>query len=422
LIIEEVKIMNMKLLFKTSILLVTILLFFIGISNLNAAEKLQIIQNTGGIKNFAEKDGYVEKSIIASDLENGEVTIQLLVSNGRKTEIIFILDDSTEIEAIPNLKSTLISELKTFATSLHGYSNLKTGVSFMHPYGTTTTPAINGGVMHELSETLADTTYALDTYLSTTGSDGQDFIEVLTAANNSFSETAENKLIVLLTSGIDSTHTAEYKSAIQQVETTADIVTIVVENSQPYIEEVFGTEATPTATIHYTATAADLNTKLTALSTYIAGLLPNNKYNILVEDFFTDNIINNFDIEYVGNPSKGTVGTFNTTDKKFSWTIGDLTNNSDATFAYKLKLKAGYDTSIEDIVLNTNDKAVITYKDIADANQTISYDINPTIKIVSTLINPKTGLYDYFIPAALIFCISVLTISIIKRKEVFINI
>ena len=317
-----------KSLFKVFILLVCIFSFFIGVLKVNAANLLEIVQNSGGIKNFGSNDGYVEKSITASDLEKGEITIKLLINNSRSTEIMFVLDNSTEIAAMSGLKNSINSSSKTLVTSLHNNSNLKTGVIQMHPYGDTTTAATNGGLISSLNEDDSVTNAGLDTYSSTAAADGQDFIEVLTAASNAFSEDTENKIIILITTGIDQTHVTEYKNALTENGNGATIISIVIDNNESYIGELFGTESNPTTGKYYNISSSNLNTTLNNLvNTYIETLLPKDKENMIVEDLFTDNILNNFTITYLGDPTLGAVGAFNTENKKFTGSIGNLVNN-----------------------------------------------------------------------------------------------
>lgn len=415
--------MKGKSLIKAFILIACIFSFFVGVLKVSAADKFEIVQDTGGKKVFGENDGYVEKSIIAQDLENGEITIGILVNNSRSTEIMFVLDNSTQIEGADDLKTLINSSLKTLVANLHDNGNLKTGVMHMHPYGDTTTPATNGGVISALNADETATNTGLDTYLSTAGADGQDFIEVLTAANSAFDEDTENKIIVLITTGIDGTHVTEYKDALTEIGTEAKIVSIVVDNTNIEIEGVFGTEEDPNTVIYYNTESENLDATInTLIRVYIESLLPSDKEDMSIQDLFTKNIIDNFTIEYVGAPTAGTVGEFDDENGLFTWTVGDLENNSSALFTYKLTLNDNYDTSLEDIILNTNESLNISYTDSASEPINVIYDVNPTIRILTSLVNPKTGLYDYFIPASLIFCISVLTISIVKRREVFVNI
>lgn len=397
--------------------------FLFCIASVNAAsDRIEIVSTTGGIVNLGENGGRITKTIVSSDTEKGELTVEVKVSNAALTDIFFIIDNSTEIESLGTLKSTIINATKTLTGNLHdNLNNIKTGLLVVHPYGTTTTSAINGGLLSELSDDKNDTIDALDNLNSTSTEDGQDFIEVLNKANDSFSINSENKIIVLIISGIDSTNIETYKEELENIGDDTQIITIVVDNEEAYIENMFGTEETPTTGILYNIDETDVSDTLsTNVNSDILNLLPKNKYNSVLEDIFPESIYENFSIEYVGSPSQGVAGDLNDVEKKFSWSIGNLTNNSIATLRYKLTLNDVIPSNIQDILLNINENITFEYTDDIPSNYNNTYQCSPIIKILIT--NPKTGLYDYFIPSTIFFSISVLIISIIKRRELFLQI
>ncbi len=400
-----------------------ILTFFICIVTVNAAsDRIEIISAAGGIVNLGENGGQITKTIVASDTEKGEITIEVKISNARLTEIIFVIDNSTEMEALETVKSTIINSTKTMVTNLHtNLNNIKTGLFAVHPYGTTPTTPTNGGLLSEISADETDTLDALDDLGTASGENGQDFVAVMNAANDSFSEEAENKVIVLITSGIDSTNIETYKDVLTDIGNDAEIITLVVENDEVYVEEMFGTEVSPTTGILYDIDEADINDTLTADAySDLIDLLPDDKFGVLLEDVFPDSIFENFTIEYVGSPSHGTVEELNETDKSFTWNVGNLEDNKIATFRYKLTLNDQVPASIKDILLNINESIYFEYSDSESNDYNDTYQCSPIIKILIS--NPKTGLYDLFIPATIFFSISVLLIAIIKRKEIFLQI
>ena len=72
---------------KISIILISIILILGICSNVNADElktSLDIIQNASETKYLENDQGYVSKSIVDSNAETGEVTIELKLNNTKK--------------------------------------------------------------------------------------------------------------------------------------------------------------------------------------------------------------------------------------------------------------------------------------------------------------------------------------------------
>lgn len=407
---------------KINALFSVLITFVLCIMTVNAAsDKLQIVASSGEVVNLGEAGGIITKSIVAEDLENGIITIEAKIKNSKSTEIFFVVDNSTEFGGLENVKTNVITAAKALVGNIHdNLANIKTGLLVMHPNGLTPTEAENGGLISALSADKTTTLAAFDTLTTETPvENGQDFLEVLETAGESFNETAENKIIVLVLAGVNGAGVASYKTAMLDMANNENVtfITVLIENSEAYKATMFGTEETPTTGFfHDIDTDAIATTFSTNVNANILSTLPTDKFNVLFEDLFPEIIVDNFTIEYVGSPSKGAVGDFNREARKFSWSVGDLEGNIDATFQYRLKLNSTVPASAVDKAINTNTGINFSY---TGASAQL-YECSPTIKILIT--NPKTGVYDYFIPAALIFCISVLTISIIKRRDMFIPI
>lgn len=395
--------------------------FVICIMTVNAAsDKLQVVASSGGIVDLGTPGGSLTKNIVAEDLENGEITIEAKIKNSKTTEIFFIVDNSTEFVALTDVKTNVITAAKTLVGNIHdNLANIKTGLLAVHPYGLTPTTAEDGGLLSALSADKTATLAAFDTLSATSPvENGQDFLEVLETANEGFSDTVENKIIVLVLSGVNGTGVAGYKTEmLDMASNEVTFITVLIENSEAYKATMFGTEETPTTGFfHDIDTDAIATTFSTNVNANILSTLPTDKFNVLFEDLFPEIIVDNFTIEYVGSPSKGAVGDFNREARKFSWSVGDLEGNIDATFQYRLKLNSTVPASAVDKAINTNEGINFSYT----GSEAQLYECSPIIKILIS--NPKTGVYDYFIPAALIFCISVLTISIVKRRDMFLPI
>lgn len=396
--------------------------FVICIMTVNAAsDKLQVVASSGGLVSLGEAGGSLTKNIIAEDLENGEITIEAKIKNSKATEVFFIIDNSTEFVALSDVKVNVNTAAKTLVGNIHdNLKNIKTGLLAAHPYGLIPVAAEDGGLLSALSTDKTTTLAAFDTLAAQSPvENGQDFLEVLETASDGFSDTVENKVIVLVLSGVNGAGVAGYKTEMLDMANNENVtfITVLIENEETYKETMFGTEETPTTGFFHDVLTGDIATTFsTNVNANIISTLPSDKFNVLFEDIFPQVVVNNFAVEYIGSPSKGIVGEFNTEAKKFSWTVGDLTGNTDATFQYKLKLNSTVPASEVDKSINTNEGINFSFT----GAETQLYECSPIIKIL--IANPKTGVYDYFIPAALIFCISVLAISIIKRRDMFLPI
>ena len=103
--------------------------------------------------------------------------------------------------------------------------------------------------------------------------------------------------------------------------------------------------------------------------------------NITITDYFPQEIIDNFDFEYVASPNIGTVSqAIDTTNNSITWNIELLNAGETASLSYKLTLKDDYDKDIIDQILPTNTNVDIT----ADNNGNElneSSNVSPTIRV-----------------------------------------
>ena len=110
-------------------------------------------------------------------------------------------------------------------------------------------------------------------------------------------------------------------------------------------------------------------------------LIDNSISNITITDYFPQEIIDNFDFEYVASPNIGTVSqAIDTTNNSITWNIELLNAGETASLSYKLTLKDDYDKDIIDQILPTNTNVDIT----ADNNGNElneSSNVSPTIRV-----------------------------------------
>ena len=107
---------------------------------------------------------------------------------------------------------------------------------------------------------------------------------------------------------------------------------------------------------------------------------PINKIKIV--DYFPEEIIENFDFAYVGNPSVGKVTEgIDPENKTIEWDIDTLKGDEVATLQYKLKIKDMKNEELLDKVISTNEKVVLTYQDIGAQEYTVELTSSPKISL-----------------------------------------
>ena len=165
------------------------------------------------------------------------------------------------------------------------------------------------------------------------------------------------------------------------------------------IESVFGTTEKPTIGKFYYVTDDKIETTIT--NDIYKDLLPVSKSftNLKVTDYFTKEIVENFDFSYVKNPNIGTISDkIDTKTNSILWTIPELKSGETAIVQYKLKLKTNYSEDIINKVLNTNTKLDLSYTDSDNKTNTKSSDVTPKVKLTEQLptVLPKAGSTIFF--------------------------
>ena len=172
-------------------------------------------------------------------------------------------------------------------------------------------------------------------------------------------------------------------------------------SAKDYVEKVFGTTSNPTAGKFYYITDNEIEQTIT--NNIYNDLLPQSQSitNIKINDFFPQEIVDNFDFAYVSNPTKGTISQSIDGDNKIVWELDELASGETATVQYTLTLKDNYDSSIVNKILDTNEKVDVNYKDFDGTDKTKTSEDTPKVRITVPLkgedkttaptIIPKTG-------------------------------
>ena len=167
-------------------------------------------------------------------------------------------------------------------------------------------------------------------------------------------------------------------------------------------EEIFGTVENPTAGKFYYDDYENLSDILNNdILNNITKVKDNSLKNIVIKDYFPQEIVDNFNFEYVEEPNIGTVtDKISSEDNSITWTIDVLEEEQVATLSYKLSLKEKYDEAIVDKILPTNEKVDITFE-TEDGKESSSSDVSPKIRLTydDTVYDkdiPQTGNYITF--------------------------
>lgn len=438
------------------ILTIILLLFLVVSTTCFAATttskdlKLEIVENNVCTINI--KDSAIfEKKIIDYNLDKKEITIQMQIKNIAEkpltgpSEIILVMDTSDSMVKEVSTGVTRMDAIKAaankLATTLLENENVKLGIvtfSTSDKFGTLEDAKLKSALTsssEDISKVIESITF---------DGNGQTDIDAgITLASQNFSETCENKYIILLTDGVPNYSigkpTFEYsgttatntKKTLEKITSTDKINLISVmtgveniENKKTgrtykeLAEEIFGTSKNPNYGKFYYIPDSKIDK---TISEDIfndnfdkdAGVLT----NIDIYDYFPQEIINNFDFEYVASPNLGTISpSIDLQNNCIVWHIDSLGYGETGTVSYKLKVKENVDTSIVNVILNTNEKVEINADQLdTPATSTVS----PKIRLsgdntkANTVI-PQTGLTSttYVVPAIVLIVCAVIGIRL----------
>ena len=384
---------------------------------------LEIVEDTvchidvGGIGEF-------EKKITNYDATEKSVTLTLTMTNTKEVEesykdveIFFVIDnsssmvesyigDKTRKQAVIDSANSLVDKL--FASN----PNVKIGVVGFSSLDTTageTEGTINDATLRlELSNSQDDVKGAI-TNLSNLDVGPRTNIEAgLTIAQENFSDEENvNRYVVLLTDGVPNNDTngtfgtysgvvaTRTKAKLEEMENAgtqivAAMINLDSETIEPttqrtyrdLAEEIFGTEENSTTSAYFYIPDDELeDTIVNDIFNNLVVTTDNTLRNITITDYFPQEIIDNFNFEYVASPNIGEVSqSIDTTNNSITWNIELLSEGEVATLVYKLTLKDDYDEEIIDQILPTNTHVDITGENNGEQIDSTS-DESPTIVV-----------------------------------------
>lgn len=384
---------------------------------------LEIVEDTvchidvGGIGEF-------EKKITDYDATEKSVTLTLTMTNTKEVEesykdveIFFVIDnsssmvesyigDKTRKQAVIDSANSLVDKL--FASN----PNVKIGVVGFSSLDTTageTEGTINDATLRlELSNSQDDVKGAI-TNLSNLDVGPRTNIEAgLTIAQENFSDEENvNRYVVLLTDGVPNNDTngtfgtysgvvaTRTKAKLEEMENAgtqivAAMINLDSETIEPttqrtyrdLAEEIFGTEENSTTSAYFYIPDDELeDTIVNDIFNNLVVTTDNTLRNITITDYFPQEIIDNFNFEYVASPNIGEVSqSIDTTNNSITWNIELLSEGEVATLVYRLTLKDDYDEEIIDQILPTNTHVDITGENNGEQIDSTS-DESPTIVV-----------------------------------------
>lgn len=424
---------------KIFIIFITITLLLGICGSVNATElktRLDVIQQSSETKYLENDQGYISKTIVNSNGETGEVNIELKLSNTKQeseenieTEIFIVVDNSPSMDFVTSTgetrKELVLSSAKQLVTSIFDNSNnVKIGlIDFHGAGGFSSASKLNATVRQRLTDNKDTALAAIEQQLNRNTSSGTNIQSGLIKAQENFTENA-NKIVILLSDGIpnadingNSEHrdiTSDKGIAIQDAtkQTLLNLknegiytITLLtgmsesdgntdkdgtVYDSENTIEEelaaaerVFGTETNPTANKYYLVNNININTVITQdILRDVVVKIQSPINTVKVVDYFPEDITENFEFSYVGNPNVGTITEgIDKETKTISWDIGTLRGDETATLQYKLKLKDMGNTNLLNKTIATNEKVELTYTDVNSEEYTVTLTSSPRIKL-----------------------------------------
>lgn len=412
---------------KIFIMFITITLLVGICGSVNATElrtTLDVIQQASETKYLDNDQGYISKTIVDSNAEIGEVTIELKLSNTKKekeetkkTEIFLVIDNSISMDYNSTETATRKSLIVNAATNLvnkisDNTSNVKVGVvRFASKWSGTESSTGKeysqpnaANLMCSLTDSKETVVNSITEYKNMETEAGTNIYAGLKKAYQNFSEENNNKIIILLTDGVpteytesnydyatDATVDNNTKSYIQTIGKEVTLISLMAgiandsEDSDDLerVENIFGTETNPTSGYFYNISDADIESVVNNdIFANVMEKVQNPINTVKIVDYFPEDITEIFEFSYVGNASTGTASEgIDEEAKTISWDIGTLKGDEVATLKYKLKIKDMKNIDLLNKTIATNEKVVLTYKDTESKDYTVELTSSPKIQL-----------------------------------------
>lgn len=433
-----------------------------GITTLEIAEDNICNIELDDLAQFEKKITEFNQSKKTATLTLSLTNLKELEESKKDVEIFFVIDNSasmtadyidsiTRKQAVINSANTLVDKLFAENDKVNvgvvGFSSLDSAKG-------ETEGTINDATLRQsLSNSVTDVKNAISNLSDLEVGPRTNIEAGITIAYDNFSS-KENvqRYIILLTDGVPNNTTdgtfLEYsdhvlsrtKSKLEEIESNnINIISAMINLDEEIVEPttgktykqlaeaVFGTEENPTVSKYFSITDDEIeNTIVNDIFNNLVITFDNSLKNITIVDYFPQEIIDNFNFEYVATPNIGEVSqTIDTSNNSITWNIELLKEGETATLSYNLTLKDEYDEKIIDVILPTNEKVDISAE--KEDNTTIdeSSDVSPKLivkyeeppkePVDNTISNkpiPQTG--EQYLNTLIVLVLIILLIAIIR--------
>lgn len=259
-------------------------------------------------------------------------------------------DDAKAITpALTNQKSDIISALNTISSDVMGSrTNIDIGLKTANKLLETSTDSDANKYIVVLTDAVPNTAEGVKVDLYTEAS-----ADPTKATLTSLKESGINVISMLI------------DIQDEEIKITGRPEDATFKTYKDVAQYVFGTPLSPTSGSVYYVNDSDVLDTVT--NKIYSELVPVNEYvltDIVIKDYFPQNIIDNFDFSYLTQPEIGTVSAeVDKTDNSITWTISNLAPGETANFSYRLSLKDTFSSEILDVNLPTNENVTIDYKE-----------------------------------------------------------
>ena len=333
------------------------------IFNYNSKTKVGIIGITGTIR-----DTWVDEEtgkLVTEDGDEGTV-----YGNVTNAEIVVELTDNLD---------TIMSGLENMNTSKTSYyTNLQAAIRLANNnYSDNTNkilislyddvPNIAIGVCSQVSASY---------YMTVEEAIASHFEEIATYTRNEILKLKTSNTAFLLLRPEDTRYNSTWYNS-----TTGE--KLLDFDGSPYVQKLYGTIENPTHGKMYNFTDETIDQVITEnIYEDVEKIINPDMNETEVVDYFPEEIVDNFDLSYVGDPSHGIISdSIDLENRTISWNIGTLKCDEVATLRYKLKIKDMQNTDLLNKAIATNEKVVLTYKDMYSNAYTIELTSSPIIQL-----------------------------------------
>ena len=380
--------------------------------------------------------GSFEKKMVNIDTNNKTIDISLTVKNNAEPkevvapagEVVLLIDSSNsmdvnEVESGVTRRTAVYNSATTLVNKLFSVNpDIKIGVVQFAtvPIPEDGSPITVGTeddaeILTQLTNSKSTVQEKLDYYSThqmgaTTNIDAgiKKAKDVLAGSTDS----SAKKYIVLLSDGIpnislSSGNVIEYsdttvnntKTALESAESAGyNIISMLIDvyntgypmpqnfsegtlTNKEVAEKAFGSETNPTAGVLYYVNDSEVTNTVSNL--IYNDLMPETDNStvltdVVIKDYFPQNIVDNFNFDYVTRPDKGTVEQ---SGDLLTWTIPELRAGESSTFTYRLSLKDSFNGDIVDLNLPTNRDVTIDYKEGGIPGEQKHNDKCPVVKL-----------------------------------------